>query len=376
MAAFRSFDFFLVIDVERMAAHDVEHAIAGPRASTQNPIKAQGPPNIREAIMSLADKGLYAIPVRMFWDSDKGGKDAIFPGPWKHIVDRDTWRASIATTLSRRPDANGLAILTGPSRLIVIDVDNSSTNKKLPGTELWNRLIATHGEPSTLKAKTGSNGIHLYFRSNSPGLNRKSNFCGLKSGKDIYGIDGRSVGGCAFADPASYTNDEGKLLSYEWLNGPPSYEACSEMPGWLVQIVNNRGDSGSGSDEIRSMGTPEVPAVCAPADQVDPTNGSHENQQSTVVSDGPSNDTSLLRTELSDMLREKAGDSSSTYASTLPHGLYGTYYCYRTRGPRTCYLGHHHRGSNNFNLLKRGRIVYYRCHGQDCSNKPPKSSVC
>ncbi|GAQ92100.1 hypothetical protein KFL_009210020 [Klebsormidium nitens] len=31
-----------------------------------------------------------------------------------------------------------------------------------------------------------------------------------------------------------------------------------------------------------------------------------------------------------------------------------------------------HSGSNNFNLLKRGRNVYYRCHGVDCSHKPAK----
>ncbi|GAQ91602.1 hypothetical protein KFL_008160020 [Klebsormidium nitens] len=358
-----------------MAASGFEHAsnVVGPRASTPNPIKAPGPPNIKEAIMNLADKGLYAIPVRMFWDSmgneGKGKKDAVFPSRWGHIKDRDSWQKSIATALLEVPDANGLAILTGPSALMVIDVDNSSTKKKLPGTELWNRLVATHGEPSTLRAKTGSNGFHLYFKSNSPGLIRKSNFAGLKSGGDLpYGIDGRSVGGCVYADPACYRDGQGKLLSYEWLNGPPSYETCSEMPRWLCTLVNNGGDSGSTS-EIQSVGSPEIPAVCALANQVDPTN---RNDDQPSAFNRPSNDTTLLRTELSNMLRKKAGDSSNTYASTLPHGLYGTYFCYRTRGPRTCYLGHRHTGSNNFNLLKRGRNVYYRCHGQDCSHRPPK----
>jgi hypothetical protein len=35
-------------------------------------------------------------------------------------------------------------------------------------------------------------------------------------------------------------------------------------------------------------------------------------------------------------------------------------------------MGHHHTGSNNFDLLKRERNVYYCCHSQDCSKKPPK----
>jgi hypothetical protein len=79
----------------------------------------------------------------------------------------------------------------------------------------------------------------------------------------------------------------------------------------------------------------------------------------------------LMLGEFAKMLK-KAGDSTSTYAGSLPHGLYGTYYCYRTHRPRRCFFGHMHSGSNNFNLLKRGRNVYYRCHGENCSHKPAK----
>jgi hypothetical protein len=72
------------------------------------------------------------------------------------------------------------------------------------------------------------------------------------------------------------------------------------------------------------------------------------------------------------MLREKANDSTSAYASALSHGLHGTYYCFRTQGPRRCFSGRKHSGSNNFNLLKRGRNVFYRCHGDQCSHEPVK----
>jgi hypothetical protein len=71
----------------------------------------------------------------------------------------------------------------------------------------------------------------------------------------------------------------------------------------------------------------------------------------------------LLVHELKVMLKEKANDLTSTYASALPHGLHGTYYCFRAQGPRKCFFGGEHSGSNNFNLLKRGRNGYYRCHG-------------
>jgi hypothetical protein len=85
----------------------------------------------------------------------------------------------------------------------------------------------------------------------------------------------------------------------------------------------------------------------------------------------PSYGKELLLAELSKMLK-KAGDSTSTYASLMSHGLYGTYYCFWTHGSRRCFYGHLHSGSNNFNLLKRGRNVYYRCHGDECSHKPVK----
>jgi hypothetical protein len=70
------------------------------------------------------------------------------------------------------------------------------------------------------------------------------------------------------------------------------------------------------------------------------------------------------------MLREKANDSTSSYASSLSNGLHGTYYCFRTQGPRTCFFGREHSGSNNFNMLKRGCNVFYRCHGDQCSHEP------
>lgn len=350
-----------------MAAQDVEHAVIGPRASTPDAIKAQGPQSIEETIMELGSRGLYAIPVKMFWDSEKGKKDVKFPKTYGHIVDRKSWQASIAKVISQVPNANGIALLTGPSRLFVIDVDIWINAKKLPGMELWNRLIAEHGEPSTLKAKTGSGGFHYLFRIDSPGLTRKSNFAGLKSGRDCFGIDGRALGGVLFADPACYRDGKGRLCKYEWLNGPPSYKACSELPLWLAKIVND-GAVGS-NDESQSLHTsPETPIAC-PIDADVPLVPSILDEH-PLVSNGPPNERALLLSELCNMLKEKAHDSTSTYASTLPHGLYGTYYCYRTKGPRTCYFGYRHSGSNNFNLLKRGRNVYYRCHGQECSHKP------
>ncbi|GAQ91661.1 hypothetical protein KFL_008280020 [Klebsormidium nitens] len=156
----------------------------------------------------------------------------------------------------RRFDANGLAILTGVSGLFCIDIDISTKDEKSkrPGIELWEQLVHEHGEPETLRARTGSGGIHLYFKADSPGLKRKRNFQGVKVNGEAYGIDGRAAGGVIFAEPTSYVNGQGELAIYRWEteNGPPSYEACREMPVWLTELANNpngHGHAAAGEEE-------------------------------------------------------------------------------------------------------------------------------
>jgi hypothetical protein len=133
------------------------------------------------------------------------------------------------------------------------------------------------------------------------------------------------------------------------------------MLGWLTDLVNNRGDGTSAENPRNDT---KLSMRCAQSDDSIHNNEAQSSRGKSTF-DGLSSDKSLL-------LKEKVDDTTSTYANSLPHGLYGTYYCYRTRGPRRCYLGHHHDGSNNFNMLKRGRNVWYRCHGEECSHKPPK----
>ncbi|GAQ91907.1 hypothetical protein KFL_008790040 [Klebsormidium nitens] len=150
------------------------------------------------------------------------------------------------------------------------------------------------------------------------------------------------------------------------------------MPAWLVDTINRGRSTGAAPSIAVPDSAPPGPAVdgCGEVDQnlasedepVQPT------RPVELVAAGAKpvpflQDGSLVR-ELQKLLKEKANDSSSTYGSSLPHGLYGTFYCFRTTGPRTCFFGREHSGSNNFNLLKRGRDVFYRCHGDLCSHEP------
>jgi hypothetical protein len=46
-------------------------------------------------------------------------------------------------------------------------------------------------------------------------------------------------------------------------------------------------------------------------------------------------------------------------------------YIFRVEGPRCCPYGHHHDGSNNFNVQVEGRDLLYHCNGSVCQNVRP-----
>jgi hypothetical protein len=349
----------------------------GSRALAPEMLKPLGPQAIRAEIFRLRDVGLYAIPVHLFWNPGSKGKegkepkeakkDACFPKKNRQIKDPASWHNSIDRILRQVPDANGLAILSGPSRPYCIDVDVASTDKKRSGMELWNRLVELHGQSETLTERTGSGGIHMYFKANSPGLECTKNFSVVKVDGEPFAVDGRGQGGDVFAARSSYINGKGELAAYQWLNGPPSYDACKDMPSWLSKFLNDQKGRTPASVAVTLIETCEPPPEASIAeDEI------YDEASPPTEVQRPPPDNALLLAELSKMLKEEAGDFTSTFASVLPHGLYGTYYCYRTHGPRRCFLGHMHNGRNNFNLEKRERNVYYRCHGEHCSHKPAK----
>ncbi|GAQ86065.1 hypothetical protein KFL_002680110 [Klebsormidium nitens] len=194
----------------------------------------------------------------------------------------------------------------------------------------------------------------------------------MKVDGKVFGVDGRGVGGVMFAQPASYVDGQGELKTYQWLNGPPSYDACQNMPQWLTELVNNNaGKCATTEEEEESSSVGSELAGFVDASGLEGVEASSIELNPPSVSSGSPHSKDLFLAKLAEMLKE-VGDTTSTYAGSLSHGLYGTYYCYRTHGPRRCFLGHMHSGSNNFNLLKRGLNVYYRCHGNECSHKPVK----
>jgi P4 family phage/plasmid primase-like protien len=332
--------------------------------------------NIKQEILRLADHGVYSIPVTISTGAD--GKKSTSCGAWRSFQTVDYWKAHIHDRL-RSSKPNGLAILTGPSDLFCVDVDVESSRDKMSdvekkaGTELWQKLVAEHGEPATLKAVTGSGGFHYYFsRSGTVGLNRRNNFAGLRVDGALYGVDGRGVGGLLFAPPSCYTGTRGETKSYSWAPGGDG--APQPMPAWLVGVINacSSGASSPVASELSDGLSTPPPLANADAGLPSSPLGSGDAPAERVEEASVPAHLELLLRELKAMLREKANDSTSVYASALPHGLHGTYYCFRTRGPSTCFFGREHSGSNNFNLMKRGRNVFHRCHGDQCSHEPAR----
>ncbi|GAQ92179.1 hypothetical protein KFL_009390050 [Klebsormidium nitens] len=351
----------------------MEQATApGPQAAKDS--RALGLTAVADELPWLSNVGLYAIPVRLFWNAEKGTKEVDFPKNYAHITTPGLWEQSINEAMRQRMDANGVAILTGPSQLIVIDVDVSSSDTKKPDIELWDRLVEKHGEPQTLKAQSGSGGLHFYFKANSPGLKCTRNFSGIKVDKSVYGVDGRARGGVVFAYPARYVKDQGKLATYKWINGPPSFEACQEMPPWLTSFLNDHVQQ-TAADEIDTgkfverHGSRENDSIATPSAMDHATSmpsAPLEDVQNTVALPG------LERAleEIKKMLHAKVPNDASTFSGVgerTPNGW--RILKFKTNGIRTCLNGHQH-VSNQFSILSNGGVLVYRCLSLECIDQP------
>jgi len=121
---------------------------------------------------------------------------------------------------SRWPDAN-VAIATGPSGLLVIDLDGEE------GLAAWRTLLADHpaATPRTLYARTGR-GLHLYYK--APTGRRLGN----TAGKLASNIDTRGVGGFVLAPPSVHPSGS----VYRWYGG--QLAELAELPDWIAELLD------------------------------------------------------------------------------------------------------------------------------------------
>ncbi|ATZ80508.1 putative primase [Bodo saltans virus] len=176
---------------------------------------------MKDEVDKYTEKNLvgFSINIEQKEKNDKWKKDIKFPPKWTDIKET-----------SYKKGTNGFALLTGEiNKIIIIDIDNIAH---------WNTLLNEYEEtePITVKAESGSGGIHLYFKYTNELKYITST--DHKFGKE-YDIDLKTNGGCIIAPPTTYFNKNlNKNVSYKWINSIHDMKPI-EMPEWLQNIIKN-----------------------------------------------------------------------------------------------------------------------------------------
>lgn len=159
---------------------------------------------VLRAALAYAGEGIPVFPCK------PGGKQPLTPRGFK---DATTDQSKITAWFNRWPNAN-IGIPTGErSGILALDVDNPASLEILE---------AEHGElPATTTIRTGSGGLHYYFR--YPAGEKIS----ISAGKLGPGLDTRGEGGYVIAPPSVATGP------YEVLDRLP----LAAPPEWLLQAL-------------------------------------------------------------------------------------------------------------------------------------------
>lgn len=162
----------------------------------------------------------FSVDIRDKYDekAEKYKKEPTMPKNWNNMTTEEHYYNS---------NYNGLALITGEkNNIIVIDVDD---------VENWKKFLSDNerDEPQTIKANSGNGGIHYYFRYDEElkNVSTKSNILG----DEYKGVDIRNNGGCIYAYPTTYFNNNfKKVVSYEWVDKKSIIDnKPSKMPKWL-----------------------------------------------------------------------------------------------------------------------------------------------
>lgn len=172
------------------------------------------------AARKYAERGWCVFPLK------PGGKT---PRTRRGFKEATTDREQITEWWNAYRSAN-IGMATGAvSGVVVLDVD---TKKGQPGLQSLAELEAEHGPMATLRARTPSGGLHLFFRAPASGVGCKAGF--------LPGLDFRGDGGYIVVAPSRISGKE-----YCWEN--PNVEPA-EMPDWLIAMVGARSGKKRGKD--------------------------------------------------------------------------------------------------------------------------------
>jgi putative DNA primase/helicase len=153
-------------------------------------------------------------------------------GKWEERA--TTSETSLRLWSSQVSDCNwGIATGQG-SGIFVVDVD-----PKNGGDVSWNNLIRQHGEVQTVSVRTGSGGMHYYFKY-PEGFDIGNNSGRLGKGIDVRGNNGQVVA------PGSIHPNGNK---YEWVVSPNDH-CIDPPPQWILDAIFNE----TGTEDFSSIG--------------------------------------------------------------------------------------------------------------------------
>lgn len=182
----------------------------------------ENPTNMLAAALTYAEAGWSVVPMV------PRGKQPLIP--WVEFQERCATASEIRAWFKRWPTAN-IAVVTGAiSGIIVIDIDPRHGGEAA--------LLVLEGEvgpiPSTMEAKTGGGGRHLYFA--YPGR-PVGNRVGLRPGIDL-----RGDGGIVVVPPSVHPSGS----RYAWTAGhEPQRAAPAPLPTpLLAELTGKSGGQG------------------------------------------------------------------------------------------------------------------------------------
>ncbi len=192
---------------------------------------------IERAALRYATRGWSVIP------AEARGKRPIVA--WQEFQRRQATPEEISAWFRRWPRAN-IAIVTGAlSGLVVLDID-----PRHGGIDSLAQLASTHGAlPTTLEARTGGGGTHLYFAHPGGGVRNR---VGLSPGIDL-----RGDGGCVIAPPSVHPS--GRRYAWSSRGGPETCEPAP-MPRWMrIEARDDPGHAGYPPSHWRELAHSGVP---------------------------------------------------------------------------------------------------------------------
>jgi len=167
--------------------------------------------HLHETVRTLCSSGWYVFPLA------PGKKTPVTPNGHKDA----TANVSSALRLFNHARLN-IGVATGPSNLVVLDVDGESGHVWITDT------ADSYGLPPTFTVRTRSGGLHFYFEAPA----EKEIKC--SASRIAPGIDIRATGGYVVG-PTSWvaTDEKGPAGWYKVIDNSP----VAPLPEWLLSLI-------------------------------------------------------------------------------------------------------------------------------------------